>query len=248
MNRSGILPILVLAVLLPGDLVAGVLKNAEPQPGRVVRSIPWVDDAGRQRQLSDFAGFPVILLPIYTRCRTACVANVDQLKKTLADSSADPRQFRVLLFSFDAAETPASLARYRTRESIPLAWSVGMASQESIDALLESIGFQIGKAGTEFTHPNLLIFLDPNLRIAKWIYGTDYSSADVERALQIATGRSDWISEHGDVLYAVLLFMATILCVALVYYIRQFRPHGHQGFRTANFRQIASTPSRTLDL
>jgi hypothetical protein len=168
-----------------------------------------------------FSGFPVVLLPIYTRCRTACVANVDQLKKALADSSADPRQFRVLLFSFDSAETASTLARYRTRENIPLGWFVGTSDQPNIDSLLESIGFQYGKAGTEFSHPNLVIFLDSNLRIAKWIYGTDYSGRDVDLALRIAAGESDWTGQHSEWLYALLLFSASLLCVALVYYLLQ---------------------------
>jgi protein SCO1/2 len=150
------------------------------------------------------------------------VQNVDRLKEALANSSSDPRQFRVLLFSFDAGDTPATLAKYRRRENIPLGWSIGVASQAHIDALLESIGFRAGKAGTEFTHPNLLLFLDPNLRMAKWVYGTDYSSADVDLALQVATGRSDWIGRHSDLLYALLLFAASMLCVALAFYLRQF--------------------------
>jgi cytochrome oxidase Cu insertion factor (SCO1/SenC/PrrC family) len=214
-------PILVLVVLVSTDLLGGVLKNVEPQRGHAVKSIRWTDDAGQVRQLSDFAGFPVILLPIYTRCRAACIANVDQLKKALADSSADPRQFRVLLFSFDSAETPPTLAAYRTRENIPLSWSVGTASRANIDTLLGSIGFQYGKAGTEFSHPNLLIFLDSNQRIAKWIYGTDYSGGDVDLALRIAAGESDWVGQHSEWLYAILLFAGSLLCVVLAYYVLQ---------------------------
>jgi hypothetical protein len=143
------------------------------------------------------------------------------LKKAIADSAADPRQFRVLLFSFDNAETPSTLAKYRTRENLPLAWSLGTASQTEIDALLESIGFQYGKAGTEFAHPNLLVFLDSKLRIAKWIYGTDYSGRDVDVALKIAAGESDWIGQHSEWLYALLLFAGSLLCVALAYYLAQ---------------------------
>jgi hypothetical protein len=143
------------------------------------------------------------------------------LKKALADSSADPRQFRVLLFSFDSAEAPSALAGYRSRENIPLAWAVGPASQAQIDALLESISFQYAKAGTEFSHPNLLIFLDSNLRIAKWIYGTDYSGRDVDVALKIAAGESDWIGQHSEWLYALLLFAGSLLYVALAYYVLQ---------------------------
>ena len=213
--------LVVLLTVLSTHFSAAIVEDVSPQRRRPVAQIKWIDDAGQIRQLSGFAGFPVVLLPIYTRCRTACIANADQLKKALADSSADPRQFRVLLFSFDSAETPTTLAGYRTRENIPLAWSVGTASQESIDALLESIGFQYGKAGSEFAHPNLVIFLDSNLRIAKWIYGTDYSGRDVDLALKIAAGESDWVGQHSEWLYAVLLFAGSLLCVALAYYVLQ---------------------------
>jgi protein SCO1/2 len=214
------LPVVFIALVWT-NFFGAIVQDVSPQHGRPVVQINWTDDAGHVRRLSEFAGFPVVLLPIYTRCRTACIANVDQLKKALADSSADPRQFRVLLFSFDSAETPATLAKYRSRENIPLGWSVGTASHADIDALLESIGFQYGKAGTEFSHPNLLIFLDSNLRIAKWIYGTDYSGRDVDLALKIASGESDWIGQHSQWLYALLLFSGSLLCVALVYYLTQ---------------------------
>jgi len=215
-------PVIFLA-FVSTNFFAAVVQDVSPQRGRSVKPINWTDETGRVRRLSEFAGFPVVLLPIYTRCRTACIANVDQLKKALADSSANPRQFRVLLFSFDSAETSSTLARYRNRENIPLAWSVGTASQSDIHALLESMGFQYGKAGTEFSHPNLVMFLDSNLRIAKWVYGTDYSGRDVDLALKVAAGESDWIGQHSEWLYAVLLFASSLLCVALAYRVLQYR-------------------------
>lgn len=214
------LPVLLI-IFLSTTFFAASVQDVSPQRGRRAAQISWIDERGRTHQLSEFGGFPVILLPIYTRCPTACIANVDQLKKAIADSAADPRQFRVLLFSFDNAETPSTLAKYRTRENLPLAWSLGTASQTEVDALLESIGFQYGKAGTEFSHPNLLVFLDANLRIAKWIYGTDYSGRDVDVALKIAAGESDWIGQHSEWLYALLLFAGSLLCVALAYYMVQ---------------------------
>src|SRR6185312_5139660 len=76
-------------------------------------------------------------------------------------------------------------------------------------------------AGKEFTHPNILLFLDSKLRVAKWIYGTDYSKADIDSALQVAMGKNDWIGKYSDVLYALLLFSASILCVMLGSYLRQ---------------------------
>jgi cytochrome oxidase Cu insertion factor (SCO1/SenC/PrrC family) len=215
-------PLVLLALVALAANLRGNVVDLAPQRGRAVPAIQWIDENGRTRELSQFAGFPLVLLPIYTRCRGACVQNVDQLKSGLAGSSADPRQFRVLLFSFDATDRPATLARYRDRENIPLGWSIGTASQPNIDALLESIGFQVGKAGTEFMHPNMLVFLDSKLRVARWIYGTDYSGQDVDLALRIASGGSDWIGRYSEWLYALLLFGASILCVALAYYLRQF--------------------------
>jgi cytochrome oxidase Cu insertion factor (SCO1/SenC/PrrC family) len=213
----------LLLVLVLAENVRGAVVDLAPQRGREVTAISWIDENGRARELSQFAGYPVILLPIYTRCRGACVQNVDQLKKALAASSADPRQFRVLLFSFDNTDRPATLAKYRERENIPLGWSIGTASQLNIDALLETIGFQVGKAGTEFIHPNMLAFLDSRLRVARWIYGTDYLSRDVDLALKVASGESDWIGQHSQWLYALSLFASSVLCVALCYYLLQLK-------------------------
>jgi cytochrome oxidase Cu insertion factor (SCO1/SenC/PrrC family) len=199
---------------------AGVI-DVEPQRSRAVTRIDWTDETNATHNLSEFAGYPLIVLPIFTRCRTACVQSVFQLKKALASSSADPRQFRVLLFSFDATDSAAVLAKYREREAIPLSWSIGGSTQPNIDALLDSLGFQVGKAGTGFTHPNMVLFLDPNLRTAHWIYGTDFSAREVDNALSIASGNSSWLAQHSEWLYAVLLFTASALCVALFHFAGQ---------------------------
>jgi cytochrome oxidase Cu insertion factor (SCO1/SenC/PrrC family) len=201
----------------------GAVVDLEPQRGRAGAQIDRTEETNTTHNLSQSSGYPLIIVPIFTRCRTACVQNVAQLKKALADSSADPRQFRVLLFSFDATDTPAVLARYRERESIPLGWSIGSASQPNIDALLDSIGFPVGRAGTEFTHPNMVLFLDANLRVAHWIYGTDYSAREIDRALRIASGESDWLNRYSQWFYAMFLFAASILCVTLCYYVAQLK-------------------------
>lgn len=207
---------LICAVSLHANVV-----DLAPERGRVVQSINWTDEFGRARNLSEFSGYPLILLPIYTRCPGPCLQTVDRLKSALADSSSNPRQFRVLLFSFDPSDSATTLAKYRERENIPLSWSIGTTSQNEIDALLESIGIQVGRAGTEFTHPNILVFLDSKLRTAKWIYGTAYSGRDVDLALRVAGGESDWIGQHAQLLYSLLLFAGSALCVALAYYLMQ---------------------------
>lgn len=212
--------IFALLLICTVSLRANVV-DLSPERGRAVSEIKWTDEFGRARKLSEFSGYPLILLPIYTRCPGPCLQTADRLKEALADSANNPRQFRVLLFSFDPSDNAATLAKYRQRENIPLSWSIGAGSQSEIDTLLDSIGVQVGKAGTEFTHPNILVFLDAKLRIAKWIYGTAYSGRDVDLALNVAAGESDWIGQHSQLLYSLLLLAGSALCVALSYQVMQ---------------------------
>jgi hypothetical protein len=39
--------------------------------------------------------------------------------------------------------------------------------------------------------------------------------------LKIAAGESDWIGQHSEWLYALLLFAGSLLCVALGYHVLQ---------------------------
>jgi hypothetical protein len=78
-----------------------------------------------------------------------------------------------------------------------------------------------GSFQAAFAHPNLLLVLDSKLRIAKSIYGTSYTGRDLDLALKIASGESDWVGQHSEWLYAVLLFGGSLLCVALAYYLAQ---------------------------
>jgi hypothetical protein len=77
-----------------------------------------------------------------------------------------------------------------------------------------SIGFQYALAGMEFAHSNLLLVLDPKLRIAKWIYGIGYTGRDLDLALKVASGESDWFGQHSEWLYALLVFagLPTLRC------------------------------------
>src|ERR1043166_5120468 len=123
---------LIFTLILSTNLSAGLVEKVSPLLGRSAALVSWTDETGSIHRLSDFAGHPIILLPVYTRCRTSCVTNVSQLKAALQEAVTDPTQFRVLLFSFDPADSPAVLARYRASEKAPLAWSIGTASQKDI--------------------------------------------------------------------------------------------------------------------
>ena len=49
------------------------------------------------------------------------------------------------------------------------------------------------------------------------------ATRDIDAGLQIASGKSDWIGQHFDVVYALLVFAAALLCVVLVAQILRLR-------------------------
>src|SRR5437773_1915457 len=73
-------PTLILTLVLSTNLYSGLVENVAPQTGRSAAPVSWTDETERVHRLSEFAGYPVILLPVYTRCRTACLTNLGQLK------------------------------------------------------------------------------------------------------------------------------------------------------------------------
>src|SRR5262249_18602027 len=77
----------VLAVILCATTSRANVVDLAPQRGRALPPIKWTDESGRARQLSEFSGYPLILLPIYTRCPGPCLQTVARLKDALADSA-----------------------------------------------------------------------------------------------------------------------------------------------------------------
>lgn len=218
--------LLAIAALLFGafDVTwAAKMEQVEPQRGRAIANVSWFDEAGRERQLADFAGYPVILLPIYSRCPATCPINIAALKRALSEAKADPKEYRVLLFSIDETETPNSLGNLRQRENVPISWSIARADAESIDKLTESIGFQFGRSANEFMHPNIVLVLDSKLTIAKWFYGNNYRPSDIDNALLIAAGRYDWLGRNAPVLYGLTLFAVSLLAITLMHFVLQRR-------------------------
>src|SRR3954454_6169476 len=129
-GRAGPMKPLVLALLLfaPAIAYGTEIVSSEFVTGKPLPIIDIIDDAGRVRSTSDWKGIPTIIAPMYARCPVACPLIASALKRGVAQSSAAPSTYRVVLFSFDPHDTPADLRHFREREGIPLAWTVAAAA------------------------------------------------------------------------------------------------------------------------
>jgi len=206
--------VLTLVLLMPSMAMGTGVVSSEFVAGRQLPNIEVIDDAGRVRSTAEWNGIPTILAPMYVRCPVACPLIASALKRGVAQSSASPSAYRVVLFSFDPHDTPADLRRFREREGIPLAWTVAAAAHPG-DArrMLDGIGYRYGETGGYFTHPNEVIALTADRKTAKAIVGTNY---DIDDLLAAARGERDWTSRYGGWILALLLLGCLLSAIHLV--------------------------------
>lgn len=205
---------LFLAILAARPLFATGAAAVTPEynAGRPLAIVNVIDENGYVSSNAKWKGLPTILVPIYTRCPLACPTITRGMMKAVAQAKASPTTYRVVMFSFDKGDTPADLRNFRERHHLPLAWSVVTAKETDIRTMLDSVGYTFRSANGLFDHPNLVIALDADLKTAKYMPGTSY---DVDEALRVANGGSDWIVRYGAYILAALLLVCIFSAVYL---------------------------------
>lgn len=234
-----------LACLLAGPVSAGdlrdperdsvldpsVLRIDEPrylgQPLDAATRLVGAD--GQPLVLGDWLGKPVILLLSYYSCDGSCPtmnANLARVLQQLGRYRLG-RDYRVLTVSFDPHDSPET-AHHFVAMHVPDAAALRdgwrhVVLAEGGDAprrFAASVGFRYFWSQEEgmFLHPNVLIFLTPQGRVARYIYGTSMDADTLQRALVEA----DWsrISTSGAV-----FDMLTGACYSYSYQDGRYRPN-----------------------
>ncbi|MBM4109519.1 MAG: SCO family protein [Phycisphaerae bacterium] len=140
-------------------------------------------------------GRPAILVMGYYRCPVVCPAITTKLVECLdgVDFTAGV-DFNVLYFSFDHTERPADAAAARStvlaaydREHTPAVeagWAFHTGDAAGNRALGEAVGYPYRLLPNgEYSHPVVLIFLSPEGKVTRYLYGYDYPPTQVKLAL-----------------------------------------------------------------
>ena len=161
---------------------------------QVPLDLQFKDETGKAVKLGDYFGKrPVVLAPVYYECPMLCTQILNGLVRSLKAVTFDPGQeFEVVVFSFDARDTPtlaaAKKAAYLKRYDRPgtaAGWHFLTGDLESIKALTAAIGFRyVWDAHTnQFAHASGVMVLTPQGRVSKYYYGIEYASKDVRLGL-----------------------------------------------------------------
>ena len=96
----------------------------------------------------------------------------------------------MLTVSFDRRDTPQSAGHFAEMTGVPAEmrgeWRFAVFEhQADVDAFTASVGFRFfwSDAAKAFLHPNVLVFLTPEGRIARYLYGVAPSAKTIEFAL-----------------------------------------------------------------
>jgi protein SCO1/2 len=198
--------------------------------GRRVVDAQLRDEHGRELAVSSLEGKPLVVSPIFTKCQHVCPRITSGLKQAIEPVGVPGEEFNVLSVSFDTSDTEEDLMRFRQRLDLPEGWKLTKASSEELLPFLESLDFHfLSQKNGGFIHPNLVVFLTPDLRVAKYLYGVDYDPGDVRTALEIARGRGLLLDRLAPYIFLVgVLGMIATSFVILVTWKRS-RPRASSG-------------------
>lgn len=157
------------------------------------KDLPLIDSEGKKFLLGEMLGKPVILLFSYYSCGGSCPIMNNLLKQTLKKTERFKlgRDFRVLTVSFDKHDTPETMQTFVDDIELPTSDSLGWRhaimqyKETDLDALTSSVGYKFfwSRADKVFLHPNALIFLTPQGRVARYLYGTSLAPGNIEKAI-----------------------------------------------------------------
>jgi protein SCO1/2 len=164
---------------------------------RVPLDTSLVDEAGRTVRLGDYFGTrPVVLLFAYYECPMLCTQVINGLASALGVLTLEPgKDFEVITISIDPRDTPATatakkaayMQRYK-RPGAEAAWhflTFRPGDAVSIERLTEAAGFRYvwDEQTQQFAHPSGVIVLTPDGRLARYLFGIEYSPRDLRLGL-----------------------------------------------------------------
>jgi protein SCO1/2 len=174
----------------------GAVDIMERLGHRVPPEIELIGPGGAHTRIGSlFGARPLVLTLGYYRCPALCSLVLGAVAKAAAGLDwRIGREYEVVSVSIDAFEAPEVAAEQRrgfvqaAGVTVPDAWPFFTASDRSIDALAEAVGFQFHRVDgqRQFAHAAAIVVLTADGRVSRYLYGVSYDP----RQLQIALGEA----------------------------------------------------------
>ena len=189
-------------MMTKGDEPAGVqpadLKKIafdQKLNAQIPLDLPFKDEDGRVVTLGDYFnhGRPVVLTLVYYDCPMLCTLVLNGVAGAMKGMSLNPgSDYELVTVSFDPRETPALAAakkktyvqRYGHAEAAT-AWHFLTGDEPAIERLTSAVGFHyVYDPRTKiYAHATGVMIATADGRLAKYLYGIEYSPRELRLAL-----------------------------------------------------------------
>lgn len=168
--------------------------------GYLDMNLEFVDQQGAKVRLGDYfdGERPVLVTLNYFRCPTLCNLQLNGLTRTLESFAWTPgEQYRIVTVSIDPREDAELAGNKRSthiealgRGEVDWNFLTGDALQIRMLAAQLGIGYAYDAEQDQYAHPAALMFISPDGKVARYLYGLEYNASDVKFALmEAAEGR-----------------------------------------------------------
>ncbi len=167
--------------------------------GKRLRDYTMLSDKGWTSLYKVIDKKPTILQLAYYTCDASCPILTHNL--LMATKETKGKDFNVLVLSFDKKDSMDTLKAFKSKLGyVPDNWTFGILQKEDIDSLTKSVGFKFfySERDKTFVHPNTLIFLSPDGKVMRYLFGTFPNSKDIKLALVDAQRESPSINNILD--------------------------------------------------
>ncbi|MCX6135980.1 MAG: SCO family protein [Ignavibacteriales bacterium] len=133
----------------------------------------------------------LVLTFVYYRCPGICSPLLNELSHMVEKMDLMlGKDYQILTISFDHREKPpigkekkANYIASIPRAVDPAGWRFCTADSATVHALTDAAGFYFKRDGNDYIHAGTLIFISPDGKIARYIFGIQYLPFDVTMAL-----------------------------------------------------------------
>lgn len=157
--------------------------------------LQFIDDTGRTVTLGEYfnRGVPVVITPVFYRCRNLCSATLNGLAEALNEiESSAGEDFQIVTFTINPKEE-YRLAEVKKRnylgvykrENAADGWHFLTGDEDSIEALTEALGFRyrfVERTG-DYAHAASIIVATPQGRVSRYINTVMPESETLDKAL-----------------------------------------------------------------
>lgn len=160
----------------------------------------FTNENGEEIKLASLfeSGRPVLLNLIYFSCPSICSLILNGVADAVEQVRWTPgREYDIITISIDANENHTLASEVKNgyvsrmnKSGIQEGWHFLTGTQENIDRISQAVGmpFIWSEEAQEFLHGSAIMFISPEMRITRYLYGVSYREMDVRNALFDAAG------------------------------------------------------------